>query len=258
MPTLRQQPGWLASDKVRIFDALLFNVAFLLIIWTLWLIEYAEPAVQLKQFGTRPRSIEGLIGIVFTPFLHGSFDHIKGNSLSFFTLSSFLIFFYREIAFRVIGWLYVVSGIVLWFIAQGGNHIGASGVIYGLASFLFVSGIVRKDPLLLRVALAVAFLYGSIVWWVLPIEPGVSWEGHLAGASVGAILAVVYRKKGPQRRRYRWEIEEELEAQREQEEQTLAAERGETPNGSHPSENNPIRPSYWSSDHTGDGPIRYN
>ncbi|MGF1564018.1 MAG: rhomboid family intramembrane serine protease [Flavobacteriales bacterium] len=258
MPTPRQKPGWLASDKVKIFDALLFNVAFLLIVWTFWLIEYAEPAIQIKQFGTRPRSVEGLIGILTTPFLHGSFDHIKGNSLSFLTLSSFLIFFYREIAFRVVGWLYLVSGIVLWFIAQGGNHIGASGVIYGLASFLFVSGIVRKDPVLLRVALAVAFLYGSIVWWILPIEPGVSWEGHLAGALVGAILAVVFRKKGPQRRRYRWEIEEELEAQRENEEQALSAELGEAANGAHPSENNSSQPLYWKSDHTGDRPIRYN
>lgn len=258
MRTPRPKPGWLASDKVKIFDALLFNVAFLLIIWTLWLLEYAEPSLEIKQFGTRPRSIEGLIGIISTPFLHGSFDHIKGNSLSFFTLSSFLIFFYREIAFRVMGWLYLLSGIVLWCIAHGGNHIGASGVIYGLASFLFVSGIIRKDPVLLRVALAVAFLYGSIVWWILPIEPGVSWEGHLAGALVGAILAVVYRNRGPQRRKYRWEIEEELEAQREAEEALLTAEQGAPTEAPHPSENNHPTHPFWSSDHTGDRPIRYN
>ncbi len=257
MRTSRPKPGWLASDKVKVFDALLFNVAFLLIIWTLWLIEYAEPGIEIKQFGTRPRSVEGLIGIISTPFLHGSFDHIKGNSLSFLTLSSFLIFFYRDIAFKVMGWLYLVSGVVIWCIAQGGNHIGASGLIYGLASFLFVSGVVRKDPVLLRVALAVAFLYGSIVWWILPIEPGVSWEGHLSGTLVGAILAGLYRSKGPQRRRYRWEIEEELEAQREEEEHAFAAEWGEPPEVSRPSENQPKPTNYWNSDHTGNRPIRY-
>lgn len=199
------------QDKLRLFDALLFNVAFLLIIWALWWVDYTEPSVNLKYWGTRPRSVQGLIGIVTTPFLHGSFDHIKGNSLSFLSLSTFLIFFYRSIAFKVMGWLYIGSGVLLWLIAVGGNHIGASGVIYGLASFLFLSGVVRKNPLLLRVSLAVAFLYGSIIWWILPIDPTISWEGHLAGALVGGILALAYRNQGPERRRYRWEVEEEQE-----------------------------------------------
>jgi membrane associated rhomboid family serine protease len=203
------------DDKLKIFDALLFNAAFLVVIWTLWLVEYAEPGIGLKAWGTRPRSLEGLVGIISTPFLHGSFEHIKGNSLSFLTLSSFLIFFYRSIAFPVLGWLYGVSGVVLWLIAGSGNHIGASGVIYGLASFLFLSGIVRRDPFLLRVSLAVAFLYGSIVWWVLPIDPQVSWEGHLAGVLVGSVLAVVYRNRGPERRKYRWEADEEAEREAE-------------------------------------------
>lgn len=203
------------DDKLKIFDALLFNVAFLVIIWTLWLIEYAEPGIGIKAWGTRPRSIEGLVGIISTPFLHGSFEHIKGNTLSFLTLSTFLIFFYRSIAFPVLGWLYVASGVVLWLIAGGGNHIGASGVIYGLAAFLFLSGIVRRDPFLLRVSLAVAFLYGSIVWWVLPIDPQVSWEGHMAGVVVGSVLAVVYRNRGPERRKYRWEADEEAEREAE-------------------------------------------
>lgn len=257
MQTKRKTTGWLASDKVKLFDAALFNAAFLLIIWTLWLVEYAEPAIQIKQFGTRPRSLEGLIGIVSTPFLHGSFEHIRGNTLSFLTLSSFLIFFYREIAFRVIGWIYVLSGIVLWLIAQGGNHIGASGVIYGLASFIFISGIIRKDPVLLRVALAVAFLYGSIVWWILPIEPGVSWEGHLAGALVGALLAIAYRNKGPKRRKYRWEIEEELEALQSEEDSEIQPE---AESGAHEPTRQAPQPrptNYWNSSQTGHRPVRY-
>lgn len=257
MQTKRKTTGWLASDKVKLFDAALFNAAFLFIIWTLWLIEYAEPAIQIKQFGTRPRSLEGLIGIISTPFLHGSFEHIRGNTLSFLTLSSFLVFFYREIAFRVIGWLYVLSGILLWFIAQGGNHIGASGVIYGLASFIFISGIIRKDPVLLRVALAVAFLYGSIVWWILPIEPGVSWEGHLAGALVGALLAIAYRKKGPKRRKYRWEIEEELEALQAEEDQNSNSEERHVPPELPGQAPQPRPTNYWNSSQTGDRPIRY-
>lgn len=212
------------DDKLKVFDALLFNAAFLVVIWTLWLIEYAEPGINIKAWGTRPRSIEGLVGIISTPFLHGGFEHIKGNSLSFLTLSSFLIFFYRSIAFPVLGWLYLVSGVILWLIAGSGNHIGASGVIYGLASFLFLSGIVRRDPFLLRVSLAVAFLYGSIIWWVLPIDPHISWEGHLAGAFVGSVLALVYRNRGPERRKYRWEAEEEAERLAEREAQATEAQ----------------------------------
>jgi membrane associated rhomboid family serine protease len=206
------------EDRGKIWDALLFNGAFLLIIWVLWWYE-RETGDHLTAWGTRPRTARGAIGIITTPFLHGSLDHISGNSLSFATLSTFLIFFYREIAFRVIFWLYLLSGILLWLIAVSGNHIGVSGVIYGLAAFLFFSGIIRQNMKLLRVSMAVAFLYGSIVWWVLPIDPQISWEGHLAGSIIGIGLAIVYRDKGPQREKYNWEIEEELEALAEQEQE---------------------------------------
>ena len=244
------------EDKLKIYDALLFNAAFLLIIWTLWMVEFAEPGLRLSQYGTRPRTIEGLLGIITTPFLHGSFDHIKNNSLSFLTLSTFLIFFYRSIAFPVIGWLYAVSGILLWAIAGGGNHIGASGVIYGLAAFIFVSGVIRRNPKLLRVSLVVAFLYGSIVWWVLPIDPYISWEGHLAGALVGTVLAVIYRKSGPAAPKYRWEEEEEWENLEE-------GERGEEPEevDEPPREIKKPDPSQggsiWQSDSTAGGPFRF-
>ena len=110
--------------------------------------------------------------------------------MSFFTLNGFLFYFYRSIALRVWLWLFFASGLLLWGLAVDGNHIGASGIIYGLAAFLFTSGIVRDDRLLLRVSLAVVFLYGGIVWWMLPIDDHVSWEGHLSGAIVGVALAV--------------------------------------------------------------------
>ena len=151
------------EDKKKLIDALLFNLFFLLIIWVIWWVEF-EFGHRLTKWGTQPRTLRGAIGIITTPFLHGSLEHISGNTFSFVTLSSFLIFFYRSIAFKVLGLLYVCSGILLWLIAFGGNHIGVSGIIYGLASFLFFSGILRRDLKLLRVSLAVAFIYGSIVW----------------------------------------------------------------------------------------------
>ncbi len=214
------------EDRAKIWDALLFNGAFLLIIWVLWLYE-RETGHRLTSWGTQPRSARGAIGIITTPFLHGSLDHISGNTLSFASLSTFLIFFYRSIAFRILLILYLASGILLWLIAGDGNHIGVSGVIYGMAAFLFFSGVMRDNPKLLRVSLAVAFLYGSIVWWVLPIDPHISWEGHLAGSVVGISLAAAYRKQGPKREKYRWEIEEELEAMATEEAEKAEAEGAE-------------------------------
>ena len=98
-----------------------------------------------------------------------------------------------------------MSGTLLWVIAGGGNHIGASGIIYGLAAFLFMSGVIRKNRLLLRVSLVVAFLYGGIIWWMLPMDNHVSWEGHLSGAIVGTLLAIAFRQQGPQDPVYQFE-----------------------------------------------------
>lgn len=192
------------EDKKKVYDILLFNFAFLLAIWAIFLLD-KEFAWGLTRHGNHPRRLNGLTGILSMPFLHGGFDHIRSNSMSFFVLSAFLIFFYRQIAFPVLGFLYIGSGILLWLWGGSGNHIGASGVIYGIAAFIFFSGLIRKNPALLRVALAVAFLYGSMVWWVLPIDKHISWEGHLAGGVMGLVLALAYKNKGPQRKVYDWE-----------------------------------------------------
>ena len=104
-----------------------------------------------------------------------------------------------------------MSGVWMWIAARNGNHIGFSGVIYALAAFIFFSGVFRKHFRLMSLSLVVVFLYGSMVWGVLPIQPGISWEGHLFGALAGVILAFYYRGEGPQRPKYSWELEEELE-----------------------------------------------
>jgi len=104
--------------------------------------------------------------------------------------------------------MFIVSGVLLWIIGGTGNHIGASGIVYGLASFLFWSGVIRRNLLLMRISLVVVFLYGGMIWWMLPIKEGVSWEGHLSGALVGLILAIFYRNSGPKRPIYKYEISE--------------------------------------------------
>jgi len=200
-------------DRKRLFDALLFVIGFLAICWSVFLLDESF-SLHLNHYGNRPWRIKGLIGIITSPFLHGDLQHIWGNTLSFFTLGTFLFFFYRKHAFKVLLWLIFCSGLILWLIgAPGSNHIGASGVVYGLASFLFISGLINDNLVLLRVSMAVAFLYGSIVWGILPYDPKISWEGHLAGMIVGILLAVVYRGKAPKRPLYQYELDEIREAE---------------------------------------------
>lgn len=154
-----------------------------------------------------PRTIEGLIGIALYPLLHGDVEHLAANSAPAFVLVFLLHANYGKLTWPVLGWGWFLSGLWLWVAARDGNHIGFSGVIYALASFLFFSGFIRRYYRLMAVSLIIVFLYGYMVWGVLPIKPGVSWEGHLFGMMAGAILAAYYRKEGPQRPKYSWEDE---------------------------------------------------
>ncbi len=195
------------TDRMRLSYALWFTMAFLLTIWSVYALNDML-GLGWRKHGVHPRQWEGLTGVLTYPFLHGDLGHLWNNTMSFFTLNGFLFYFYRSIALRVWLWLFFASGLLLWGLAVDGNHIGASGIIYGLAAFLFTSGIIRDNRLLLRVSLAVAFLYGGIVWWMLPIDDHVSWEGHLSGAIVGVALAVAFRRQGPLDPTYAFEKED--------------------------------------------------
>ncbi len=192
----RPDAAALAADRQHIRFAITLTVGVLVLIWGVFLID-AQFNLGLKRFGNRPLTTRGLPGILTMAFLHGDLKHIWGNTVSFFSLSGMLLYFYRGVGLQVLLLSWVGSGVLLWMSGASGNHIGLSGVIYALAAFLFVSGIIRGISTLMRVALVVVFLYGSIVWGVLPIEQGVSWQGHLAGACTGAMLAVTLRHKGP-------------------------------------------------------------
>ena len=169
-----------------------------MVIWGVFLID-EQFGLELRRFGNRPLHTDGLAGILAMPLLHGDFQHLWGNTVSFFSLNALLLYFYRNLGFKVLGWSWLATGCLLWLSGADGNHIGLSGVIYSLSAFLFFSGLIRQAPRLIRVSMVVAFLYGSIVWGVFPIEVGVSWQGHLSGAVVGSFLAIAWRKQGPQR-----------------------------------------------------------
>lgn len=170
--------------------------------------------LDLYQNGVKPQTVEGLKGIFLMPFIHGQrdFGHIINNSFPTLVLFATLIYFYREIALYVILFLWIGGGFLLWYFAEntGSYHIGMSGVIYGLFGFILTSGFLRKFMPLQAIALFVAFVYGSLIWGVFPIKAGVSWEGHLSGLLVGAVVAFAFRKKGPVPPKYRYEIEKEM------------------------------------------------
>lgn len=201
------------SDKNRTLEALIYPLLVLIVMWSVFLLDrYFQ--LELYKFGVKPQTMEGIKGIFLMPFIHGQrdFSHIINNSVPTFILLSTLIYFYREIALQVTLFVWLGTGFLLWYLAVNTHsyHIGMSGVIYGLFGFLFISGFFKKYLPLQAISLFVAFVYGSMIWGIFPMEQGVSWEGHLSGFLVGSLLAVVFRKKGPVPPKYRYEIEKEM------------------------------------------------
>jgi membrane associated rhomboid family serine protease len=202
---------FMKTEKNRLLGALFIPLTLLFIMWVVKLIEVLF-GVSFANLGTHPLHLDGLPGIVLMPFIHGSVNHLLANTGSFLVLSVALFYFYRDISVKVLVWIWLLSGIWVWFGGRDAWHIGASGLIYGLASFLFVSGAIRKNTQLAALAMVVAFLYGGIIWGMFPEffpKEHISWEGHLGGFVSGIILAVYFRKSGPQRKKYSWELEEE-------------------------------------------------
>jgi membrane associated rhomboid family serine protease len=119
------------------------------------------------------------------------------------------------VAWRVLLISYLATGVLVWFIARSSYHIGASGLVYSFASFLFVSGIVRRNISLMAISLLVIFVYGSMVWGIFPYRPDMSWESHLVGLTIGILLAVIYRHEGPGPTMFISEMDEEDEEESE-------------------------------------------
>lgn len=200
----------LDSERQKIIRSILYPLLFIGLLWFIKLIE-AGFEIELFPFGLYPRSFEGLIGIATSPLIHGSFNHLFSNSVPLLVLGGITFYFYRPIAFSVFFWVYLMSGIWLWAAGREAYHIGASGLVYGFASFLFFSGIFRKERTLMILSLLVVFLYGSLIWGIFPIDPHISWEAHLLGSLAGIITAFYYRKEGPQKKKFDWEYEKEEE-----------------------------------------------
>lgn len=187
-----------------------YPVLFVLILSGVKLLEVYKQQ-NFVYYGLFPRNVDGLKGIVLGVFIHSDWKHLFNNSIPLIILGSALFHFYREAAFKVIIWVVLMGGLWTWISAREAHHIGASGLLYGLFSFLLFSGFIRKNKQLIALSLLVAFIYGSLVWGLLPIDYRMSWESHFWGFLAGFILAIYYRKIGKQREKHPWnEAEEEI------------------------------------------------
>lgn len=180
----------------RFILSLIPSAIFILVIWLVRLIE-AGGGFDLFYLGIFPRKINGLAGILLSPVIHANFSHLINNSVPLFFMLTAVFYFYYSVAWRVFLYSYLITGVVVWIIARPSYHIGASGLIYSLAAFLFFSGIIRANIHLLAISLLVSFLYGGMVWGIFPYRPDMSWESHLTGMVIGSVLAVYFKNEGP-------------------------------------------------------------
>jgi membrane associated rhomboid family serine protease len=199
-----------AFYRKKLLLSIIIPGIFVFIMWMVKIVEVLF-GTDFSGFGIYPLSARGLPGIIFSPFIHADFKHLFNNTLPLFFLSLALFYFYSEVALKVFFWNYFLTGLLVWIAGREAWHIGASGLVYGLASFLFFSGIIRRYFRLIALSLLIVFLYGSMIWGIFPgIYKNVSWESHMLGFFSGVVLSVLYRKEGPQRPVYEWMDEEEV------------------------------------------------
>lgn len=181
-----------------------YPICFVLIIWLVFWFE-VRFGYNFSKFGIYPETVKGLRGVFLSPFIHGSISHLYHNSIPLLVLSAALFYFYNNIAWKVLLYGIILSGFLTWCIGRPSYHIGASGLIYVLVSFIFFKGVFAKHYRLIALSLLVIFLYGSMIWYALPLEDGVSWEGHLSGLLAGLLFALFFRKSIAKPNKFEWE-----------------------------------------------------
>lgn len=193
-----------------------FKLALRITLWLvalLWLILIIDDVLGLGliRFGLRPRQLQGLTGIFTAPLLHGGAEHLFSNTLPLIVSLTTILYLYPRAAMRVIPVIWIGSGLMGWMIGRPSLHFGASGFVYGLLAYVFISGILRLDMRSVAVSVMVWFLYGSMIWGLLPIRPNMSWELHLSGAILGVALAIAYRRWDVTPvKRYAWEDDDSV------------------------------------------------
>lgn len=194
------------DEKQRLIKAFLMPTLFGILILNVQLIQ-TFGKIDLTGFGIYPGKTSGLLGILLAPLIHSGFKHLLSNLFPLILMGGAVFYFYPTSANKVVTIIYFATNLLVWLFARSAYHIGASGIVYGLASFLFFSGVIRRDARAITVALLVVFLYGGLVWGILPIDKNISYESHFYGGAVGFLCSFIFKKKDPYKK-YEWENEE--------------------------------------------------
>jgi len=197
------------ADTRRLRIAFTVALSFALLLWVVEIVGYFG-GLDFTQFGIYPRRASGLAGVLFAPFIHGSFAHLFANTAPIIVIGTMLIYVYPRAARVLLPVVYLGGGIAVWLFAREAYHIGASGLGFGMLFFVLTIGTLRWERRTVALSLVVFFLYGGMIWGVLPVAPAVSFESHLSGALIGIVLAFLLRRRDPEppRKQYSWETEE--------------------------------------------------
>ena len=213
-PTVNQQETTKEFEKELFFHAILKSVIIVSVLWIAFLINDIF-GLQWNEYGLHPRDVKGLSGIFTMPFLHGDASHLFSNSIPLLVLLFSIFYFFYKKAALILMMTWFMAGVLTWVIGTEGVHVGASGILYALAFFLVTISILKQETKLMAYSLIIIFLYGSIVWGFFPQlfpDKHISWEGHLAGAITGIVLAFFYRKEGPVKKVYFEDEQDEEDA----------------------------------------------
>lgn len=198
------------EEKATFGESLMPPILFVLFIAAIEIVQ-AMNGWSFSNWGLYPRKLSGLIGVITSPLLHSGYPHLISNSVPFIVLGTMTLYFYRKVAFPVFFIIYVLTGVSVWLVARPSYHIGLSGVVYGLVSFVFWVGVFRRDRISIVLALVVTILYSGMFLGISPNQEGISWEGHLMGAFSGIYAAFLFRNQieAVEKQRYSWETEEQ-------------------------------------------------
>jgi membrane associated rhomboid family serine protease len=183
----------MGKDIIDFLKKIKYAILFLIIIW---IIEISDRffALDLTSWGILPRTGEGFLNIITAPFIHGEWNHLYNNTFSLGATLVIMIVFYPKVTFNVIVLLILLSGFGVWLYGRDAYHIGASGLVYGLVSFIFWTGVFKKNAKSIVLSLLVLSLYSGMFEAIFPnVESDISWESHLSGSIAGILIAFVFK-----------------------------------------------------------------
>ncbi|MDH3763730.1 MAG: rhomboid family intramembrane serine protease [Gammaproteobacteria bacterium] len=196
------------SDTRRLRIAFGLAVSFALLLWAVKFVEFLG-GFDFTRFGIYPQSVDGLVGILLAPFIHASFAHLFANTAPLIVIGAMLLYGYPRAVKLLLPAVYLGGGAGVWLFARESYHIGASGLVFGMLFFVLTIGVLRWDRRAIALSLVVFFLYGGMIWGILPAVEEISFESHLSGAVIGMVLAFVLRHRDPEPpgKQYSWERE---------------------------------------------------